>query len=384
MKSFAIKRVLKAALLVGLGAGSLWLGRSASAWRVAQTPPGAPNPPAANSRYVGSQACAQCHQAIAAKHATSAMAQALTRPPDSQILRAQPQLSFRNGQWLYQITRAGDRVSYNLSDGVNTLTMPVLWAFGRGGAQGQTYMIRHEGVYYESRVSFFAQFKALEFTPGAPRNRPASLREAIGQRLSAQDTLACFGCHATVAPGAPRFQLDQFTPGVGCEACHGAGGQHITAMKSGRPAADSAIFNPRRMHPDEMSQQFCGACHRSWETVMQLPERGGMSNVRFQPYRITNSKCYKDPDDRRISCTACHDPHEDPRHNAAFYDTKCLACHQSAKGAVVAKERAAPPCPTGQAQCTACHMPKIEPPGVHFKFSDHHIRVVRANEPYPN
>ena len=28
-------------------------------------------------------------------------------------------------------------------------------------------------------------------------------------------------------------------------------------------------------------------------------------------------------------------------------------------------------------------MPKIELPGAHYKFSDHRIRVVKPNEPYP-
>jgi hypothetical protein len=29
-------------------------------------------------------------------------------------------------------------------------------------------------------------------------------------------------------------------------------------------------------------------------------------------------------------------------------------------------------------------MPKIEPPGAHFKFTDHYIRIVRQNEVYQN
>jgi len=30
---------------------------------------------------------------------------------------------------------------------------------------------------------------------------------------------------------------------------------------------------------------------------------------------------------------------------------------------------------------TTCHMPKIELPSAHFKFSDHPIRLVKVNEP---
>jgi formate-dependent nitrite reductase cytochrome c552 subunit len=34
-------------------------------------------------------------------------------------------------------------------------------------------------------------------------------------------------------------------------------------------------------------------------------------------------------------------------------------------------------------KCVNCHMPKIELPGAHFKFSDHRIRIVKPNEKYP-
>jgi hypothetical protein len=383
------RRKLKLALLItALSVGWLCFYWSASSLRAAQAPQSGPNPPINNSHYVGNHACVQCHQQKAASHAASAMWHALRPANEAPILRAHSQISFRHDRWNYQITRAGDRVTYTVTDGKETFTAPIVWAFGRG-VSGQTYVIQRDGAYYETRVSFFTKLKALDFTPGAPRQVAASLNDAIGQRLSQPDAQSCFGCHATVAPGAARFQLDQFTPGIGCEACHGPGEKHVALMKTPERVTtlDKQIFNPRRMHPDEMSQQFCGACHRSWETVMGMPERGGgLSNVRFQPYRLANSKCYQNPDDRRISCTACHDPHQDPRHDAAFYDAKCLACHQTKPHvqSVSAKDRTAPPCPTAQANCASCHMPKIEPPGLHFKFTDHHIRTVKPGEPYPN
>jgi formate-dependent nitrite reductase cytochrome c552 subunit len=32
----------------------------------------------------------------------------------------------------------------------------------------------------------------------------------------------------------------------------------------------------------------------------------------------------------------------------------------------------------------SCHMPKINLPGGHAKFTDHEIRIVRPGDPYPN
>jgi hypothetical protein len=112
-----------------------------------------------------------------------------------------------------------------------------------------------------------------------------------------------------------------------------------------------------------------------------------INNVRFQPYRIFKSKCYSD--DRRISCTACHNPHEPLKHETAYYDAKCLSCHQAgekSKDAAVKPGMEKKPlvCRVETKNCASCHMPKLEPPGAHFKFTDHHIRIVRPNEAYPN
>jgi formate-dependent nitrite reductase cytochrome c552 subunit len=34
-------------------------------------------------------------------------------------------------------------------------------------------------------------------------------------------------------------------------------------------------------------------------------------------------------------------------------------------------------------RCVSCHMPKVELPGAHFKFTDHRIRIARQGEVYP-
>jgi cytochrome c peroxidase len=106
-----------------------------------------------------------------------------------------------------------------------------------------------------------------------------------------------------------------------------------------------------------------------------------LNNVRFQPYRIFNSKCYSD--DRKISCIACHNPHEPLREDPAYYDKRCLECHslrdKTAKAGGDGRS-----CPVADKNCASCHMPKVEIPGAHFKFTDHYIRVVRPGEKYPN
>ncbi len=337
----------------------------------------------AGGRFIGASKCAECHRSIAIKQRSSIMAKALQSSADCEILSSHPQLTFRNGPYSYRIVREADRSIYAVTDGVNTITIPILYCFGYGKT-GQTYVLEYKGAYYESRVSFFPAIQGLDFTLGAPRSAPKSLEEAIGQVLMPKDTERCFNCHATAAVGSRGLQLDHLMAGVNCESCHGPGEKHVAAMTAGG-SKEKHILNPGKVSSDEMSQQVCGSCHRSWEEVMLMPDRGGITNVRFHPYRLANSKCYKNPDDRRIGCTACHDPHGDLKEESAFYDSRCLACHLSKSSARAERSdtRNAPPCPVGNQKCATCHMPKTELPGAHFKFTDHYIRVARPGAPYP-
>jgi hypothetical protein len=124
---------------------------------------------------------------------------------------------------------------------------------------------------------------------------------------------------------------------------------------------------------------LCGQCHRTWEEVMRGPLWGPF-DVRFQPYRLANSKCF-DGADRRISCVGCHDPHHEVVRDAGSYDVKCLACHGSNARAGSATVKS---CPVATSGCVTCHMPKVDVPGLHQPFTDHQIRIVRAGDKYPD
>lgn len=353
--------------------------RGLSQWKLGQA---APN----QGGYVGQAECAKCHAKIAERFAQSGMARALAPAGECETLRARAPLQVALHGFTYRIERQGARFSYTVSRGDESLTTPLLWCFGHG-ASGHTFIVQFEGVHYETRVSYFTNLERLDLTPGAPVEALDSLKGALGQPQRQAEALRCFTCHSTPVPGASAVTLEQFTPGLHCEACHGQGGAHVAALKAGNAGrVKPSIFNPARWPSDDVNQQFCGACHRSWEAVMQMPGRGGTANVRFQPYRLANSRCYRDPYDRRISCIACHDPHAPPAREAAAYDANCLACHRGGAAALKlsAKGRTAPACRAGKQQnCTDCHMPKVEPADLHFQFTDHWIRIVKAGEQYP-
>ena len=346
-------------------------------------------PNKSDAKYAGSQACAKCHADEAATQHATAMGKAAQTVDVSDVLRSNARLTYRSEPYSYEIIRRGDQSLYTVTDGTTTISEPILYSFGQGKA-GQTYIFRHNGSLYETRVSFYKELRGLDWTMGYQLSRPTSLDDATGRALGADETRECFTCHTTAATSGKQLQLDRLIPGVTCEACHGPGADHIAAMEA-KDFKNKRIFNPAQMGPDEMSQEFCGSCHRSAEQVLSNKMFNGIVSVRFQPYRIYTSRGH-DPEDERLRCTACHNPHQNPVNDAAFYDAKCLVCHhsgESLKSAELAKAeteagRTDKACPVAQKNCVSCHMPKIEVPGTHFKFTDHRIRIVRDGEPFPN
>lgn len=345
---------------------------SLSKWRPTRELPG--------FGYVGASACAQCHTYQAEHFFTTPMSHALESVSDCDILIKRPRLTFSEGPYSYQIARQGNRSIYSVSNGVNTISEPILYCFGQGVA-GQTYVLQHKGALYEGRVSYFQELRNLNITILHPRTVPTSLENALGRLMSPEGARGCFSCHSTAAVSRSELQLDRLVPGVSCEACHGPGEKHVAAVKA-KKFKDLQIFNPADLDSFDLTQEFCGACHMSFEQAISMPGHGGINNLRFQPYRIFSSQSHF-KNDPRISCTACHDPHDHLEHEASFYDSKCLACHLSDSKEAKTETRTAAACPVSKQLCVTCHMPKVEVPEMHFKFTDHWIRIVKPGESAP-
>lgn len=319
---------------------------------------------------VGDQVCAECHRDVTVRFHGTPMARALVTAGASEILQRNPELAFRENGYESRIVRNGDHSALTVKGGGETVTATLLWAFGRGQA-GQTYVFERGGAYYESRVSFYNAVHGLDLTMGAQFN-PKNIEDASGRRMSPRDARDCFGCHSAGGISGNRLDLESMVPGVGCASCHDLAEKHVAAIRAGNLAAAKAI-RLAGSTAEEMSE-LCGRCHRTWSQIAMNGPRGVL-NVRFQPYRLTNSKCYN-TSDPRIRCSACHDPHGPLETNTVAYDVKCAACHSAAAHTRI--------CTVATKDCVTCHMPKIELPGAHARFTDHQIRVARAGQPYPN
>ncbi len=259
------------------------------------------------------------------------MAQAAAPAANSDILKTHSDLTEQRAAYHYELSTTQQAVNFSVTDGAQSLSAPIAWAFGLGH-KGQTYIYERDGGFYESHLSFYKSLQALDLTTGHDASNPDDLKSAMGRWLDADEARRCFGCHTTASNVGGHFDTSHLTPGVQCESCHGPGANHVAAMKSGKiEAGRAAIFNPKKLDP-VASVDFCGACHRTWTDVILGDKKlRSVMNVRFQPYRLEDSKCWRNSQgDARLACVACHNPHEQLNQDASSYDAKCLTCHSSA------------------------------------------------------
>jgi hypothetical protein len=328
-------------------------------------------------------ACVSCHRAQSETQPRTPMARALQLPDTNPTLKDHPKLATRKGAYRYTVETRGDESTYSVTDGTRTISIPIHWNFGEGA---QTWMLERDGHRYESTVSFYPSINGLDFTTGDEDLKPQTLEDAIGREIAMRETKVCFGCHATNAVSNGKMKFESLRPGVKCEHCHSGTSSHLSDAVSGD--FSSAPASLRKLSAEDISN-FCGQCHRTWETVVRNHWRGE-ATVRFQPYRLANSRCF-DGADARISCIACHDPHQDIVRDDKSYDKNCLACHSAESSASTAATPASATahghpkiCPVAKNDCVSCHMPKVKLPNGLMTFTDHQIRVVKAGEPFPN
>jgi tetratricopeptide (TPR) repeat protein len=312
--------------------------------------------------YVGTGSCARCHASIARSHRVSHHARTFWRGAalDRLPLPDGPLPDPANSR-VEHTFRRGPKSTVVEAQAEGRLYKAVLeYAFGSGD-RGLTPVARDEsGTYYELRMSRYADGPAWDITSGHEHTPPAP-SDWLGKTLSGDDLRRCIDCHTT-APRAGRDDAGALAgeSGIGCERCHGPGGNHSMAVAAG--LADLAIA-PLKLVSGEPIVRLCGRCHSARGRTVSASDPG---SIRFQATTLTWSRCYI-KSEGKLDCVTCHDPHKDADVRPAFYDAKCLVCHG---GAATSR------CPVGPTgSCIDCHMPKKQTSIPHSPFTDHHIRV---------
>ena len=339
--------------------------------------PSSPSPPA-DAGYVGSEACQACHQDAFAKWKASLHIQ-MTRP----VAEATVLGDFSGAATL----RAHDRAyTFGRKDGRPTVTMragnrpaethQVDFTLGSKRFQGYLSTLPDGRIYVLPVFWHVESGRWLDWKETTPIPDGAHDMKQIWN-------VNCFNCHATnldrgYEPARAAYRTHWTELGIGCEACHGPGRDHITltdgwakdpasmprysSRASNRQLSDTLkIFSPRSAEP-RRTFDSCAYCHgnkRNVFTTFQAGDRyedhalpfllseplpefdaqgefwpDGRPNRFNRPQALMLSGCFKAG---AIACTNCHVAHGSSYdfslkvnvHDGRAGDQLCTQCHQS-------------------------------------------------------
>lgn len=330
----------------------------------------APNPIVVESPFIDEQKCAECHTEQAEDHRTSGHANTFHLTNDSETARWLSGKTFDDPERPYSYVyhfddRTGLSVSipkqfgedhfqlqYVLGSGHNALTFLSLMPDRLGDTTG----IEHRVSLYRS-----GQDWELDLTPGHRLQLPGQTVEHFGKVLRGDKLNSCVHCHTTQGE-IVRQQIEDLSPHVGCQSCHGSGRDHVMAVENDSKNAYAGFTEQSAREEVEM----CGRCHRlAHDDASEVLSPDDIRLVRFQSIGVLQTRCFTESGEE-LRCTTCHDPHRTVSRDKAHYVTRCLSCHG---------EQDSTPCPVSpQTNCIECHMPAID---VHrgIRFHDHWIRV---------
>jgi predicted CXXCH cytochrome family protein len=388
-------------LLMWLAAGFLLHGQTG----------GRPGTTTSNA-YVDAHQCAACHPKIAETYARTGMARSFYSPsPPTRIEdfdRGNPFHHERSGTWYAMLQRDGSlyqrrwrtdrqgreihvqelRVDYVMGSGNHARTylhrtprgtlirLPLGWYPENGGVWAMNPGYDHDYTLPPSNINYECMFCHNAY-PAIPKGHDE--------------------------PGSEPLFSDALPEGIDCQRCHGPGGNHVRAARSGANIAElrGSILNPARLSA-ERQMEVCLQCHLE-TTSLPLPhairkfDRGPFSYSPAEPlpsfqlffdrasggahkddfeivhsaYRLRKSECFL-KSSGRMTCTTCHNPHDIPRGGeaTAHYNGVCRDCH----AARIALDSASGKHPNGP-DCVACHMPKRRTEDVvHAVMTDHWIQ----------
>ncbi len=324
--------------------------------------------------YVGTATCAGCHAEIAAKFANNGHGYKL-RKVENDTAPTYPFTSLTTPTDVLAGVTDDDVDGTAADPGAgtdNTLGTPASWA-------DVTYVIG--GFGWKAR---FIDANGYIVTGSATQYNFETDGYVAYHNNEVDKVFDCGNCHTTGwkrydATNNPNRQDNLagmegtfYAPGVQCEACHGAGSEHVSSGGDTSKITKTAIARTTAdftaSHMGYGMPVACSECHTRNGEKDYPDYLGGDGTIAASGGLIKHHEQYDEmqginPDDvasgatgphKSLTCVACHDQHTTIKHAATSGDGTglvkvCTDCHT---GVTITGGMAA-------LNCTDCHMPKL-------------------------
>ncbi|HTE23237.1 multiheme c-type cytochrome [Flavitalea sp.] len=211
------------------------------------------------------------------------------------------------------------------------------------GQGGQSYLYWKNDGLFQLPVSYFGPADSWSGSPGY-NDFAINFKRTV--------TARCMECHSTFAGAlfpeniaSNRFKKSAIIYGVSCESCHGPAAKHASFHET-HPEEKNARFV---LGPGTLNRQLqldlCGLCHSGLQEALKPAFSFSPGDSLSLYYKINNdtsnpdnvdvhgnkfalfqsSKCFRMSPS--MTCSTCHNTHENERAKQEIFVTKCMSCH---------------------------------------------------------
>ena len=226
----------------------------------------------------------------------------------------------------------------------------------------------HKKVWYDAAASGVRHF---------PDRRDEALDWT--DRLFTFNT-TCFNCHVSQLAtnydlAADAYHTTWAEPGISCESCHGAAGEHVRLMEASadRPTPkDIKIIRTKEFTAGQMND-MCATCHAKMVPLSLSFRPGEKFFDHFDLVTLEHPDYWPDGRDLgenythaswlmspciksgKLDCNHCHSPSGRPRYEGEKANQSCMPCHEKEFRDAAGHSRH--PAGSKGTECIPCHMP---------------------------
>jgi hypothetical protein len=327
--------------------------------------------------FAGSEKCAACHKNIYDSHIKTAH-YFTAQPAEEKFIHG----SFEKGKNTYaysnDIVLAMEKRDSGLFQvaylrGQEKRAMRFDLIIG-SGVMGQSFLTWRNNKLFQLPITYFAAANCWSNSPGFPSGKVLIDRPI---------TSRCLECHTSYVEGISgsplepvEFNRNKIILGINCEKCHGAAAKHV-AFQTENPQEKGAKYIVNLASLSNQQQlDMCAVCHggnmektkpsfqftsgKNLADYFKIDSlnidvaNNGNVDVHGNQYGLLKaSKCFKLSG--TITCTTCHNTHENQRGQAAMFSQKCISCHNTtADNFKTPSHKQIVPI---EKNCIDCHMP---------------------------